>query len=133
MKVSLVWQLPLLFQGALSFAPPVQKTSQLLLRRPDSFLVLQSTSTPEKTEETLADGSSIQASFLSTSPKTLLGKSIPYAELVIGVMKESADGEARVSLTPSSVETLVKEGFQVLVQTGGTCVRYLQDSKVSPS
>jgi Alanine dehydrogenase/PNT, N-terminal domain len=81
----------------------------------------------------LADGPSIQASFLSTSPKTLLGKSIPYAELVIGVMKESADGEARVSLTPSSVETLVKEGFQVLVQTGGTCVRYLQDSKVSSS
>jgi hypothetical protein len=117
MKVSIVWQLPLLLQGALSFAPPAQKTSPLvLLRRHEApFVALRSTST-------LADGP-VELSFLSTSPKTLLGKSIPYSELAIGVMKETADGEARVSLTPSAVETLVKEGFQVLVQTGGTCAR----------
>lgn len=44
---------------------------------------------------------------------------IPYAELTIGVVKETLEGENRVSQTPDSVRGLVKAGFTVLVQAGG--------------
>jgi Alanine dehydrogenase/PNT, N-terminal domain len=117
----------LLFQWALPFAPPLQKTR--LHYSQSSFLRSVQESVVKKSEEPpLADGL-VEAPFLSTAPKTLIGKSIPYSELTIGVMKETADGESRVSLTPSAVAALVKEGFQVLVQTGGKCARYLQRSE----
>jgi NAD(P) transhydrogenase len=44
---------------------------------------------------------------------------IPYSELTIGVLKETYKGENRVSQTPDTVKNLVKEGFQVVVQSGG--------------
>jgi hypothetical protein len=49
----------------------------------------------------------------------ILGEPIPYEELTIGVMKETYKGENRVSQTPDSVKTLVKAGFNVVVQAGG--------------
>jgi hypothetical protein len=49
----------------------------------------------------------------------IFGKPIPYDDLTIGVMKETFDGENRVSQTPDSVKMLVKEGFHVVVQAGG--------------
>lgn len=45
---------------------------------------------------------------------------IAYEQLTIGVVKESLDGENRVSQTPDSVRGLVKAGFTVLVEAGGT-------------
>lgn len=45
---------------------------------------------------------------------------IAYEQLTIGVVKESLDGENRVSQTPDSVQGLVKAGFTVLVEAGGT-------------
>lgn len=50
----------------------------------------------------------------------LLGKSIPYEELTIGVLKETYPGENRVSQTPDSIATLIKAGLTVVVQAGGT-------------
>ncbi len=47
---------------------------------------------------------------------------IPYSELTIGVLKETYPGENRVSQTPDSVLGLVKAGFTVLVEAGGTCL-----------
>jgi hypothetical protein len=44
---------------------------------------------------------------------------IPYSELTIGVVKETFDGENRVSQTPDSVANLIKAGFAVIVQSGG--------------
>jgi len=42
----------------------------------------------------------------------------PYSKLVIGVPKESMDGEKRVASSPKAVEKLVKQGFSVSVETG---------------
>jgi hypothetical protein len=47
---------------------------------------------------------------------------IPYSELTIGVVKETFDGENRVSQTPDSVAGLVNAGFAVIVQSGGMYV-----------
>lgn len=44
---------------------------------------------------------------------------IPYSELTIGVLKEELEGENRVSQTPDTVRNLVKEGFTVIVESGG--------------
>ncbi|GAX18041.1 hypothetical protein FisN_25Hh015 [Fistulifera solaris] len=51
-------------------------------------------------------------------PKVVVGKSIPYPDITIGVLKETFEGENRVSQTPDSVKNLVKAGFQVVVQSG---------------
>lgn len=45
---------------------------------------------------------------------------IPYSDLTIGVLKENYPGENRVSQTPDSVQGLVKAGFTVVVEAGGT-------------
>lgn len=45
---------------------------------------------------------------------------IPYSDLTIGVLKETYPGENRVSQTPDSIQGLVKAGFTVVVEAGGT-------------
>lgn len=59
-----------------------------------------------------------------TVKKTAISKitkdaAIPYNELTIGVLKETYPGEKRVSQSPDSIATLVKAGFNVVVQSGG--------------
>jgi len=49
----------------------------------------------------------------------ILSDPIPYADLTIGVLKETYPGEQRVSQTPDSVRSLVKAGLTVVVQEGG--------------
>ena len=49
---------------------------------------------------------------------------IPYSELTIGVLKESFPGENRVSQTPDAITSLVKAGFNVIVQAGGECIEW---------
>ena len=71
-----------------------------------------STSTSKQTDEDLI------ASFEQPDTAKILTKAIPYSELTIGVSKETFKGENRVSLTPDNVETLVKAGFQVVIQSG---------------
>ena len=56
---------------------------------------------------------------LPADAPNLLGEPIPYSELTIGVLKETFPGENRVSQTPDSVHSLVKEGFTVVVEAGG--------------
>jgi hypothetical protein len=46
---------------------------------------------------------------------------IPYSELTIGIVKETFQGENRVSQTPDSIRGLVKSGFTVIVESGGKC------------
>ena len=53
----------------------------------------------------------------------ILGGPIPYEDLTIGVMKETFNGENRVSQTPDSVASLIKAGFNVVVQAGGKDVQ----------
>lgn len=49
----------------------------------------------------------------------ILGGPIPYADLTVGVLKETFGGENRVSLAPDSVRSLVDAGFTVVVESGG--------------
>jgi len=55
----------------------------------------------------------------SGSAPRILGGPIPYSELTVGVLKEVYPGENRVSQSPESVKSLVKAGFNVVVQEGG--------------
>ena len=48
-----------------------------------------------------------------------LGSPIPYSELTVGVLRETYPGENRVSVAPESVRMLVKEGLNVVVESGG--------------
>jgi len=49
----------------------------------------------------------------------LLGDNgIPYSELTIGVVKETYEGENRVSQSPESVKSLTSAGFNVVVEKG---------------
>lgn len=59
------------------------------------------------------------ASILDLPDSHILGQPTPYDQLTIGVMKETYNGENRVSQTPDSVKMLIKEGFHVVVQAGG--------------
>jgi hypothetical protein len=56
----------------------------------------------------------------TSKSQDILGEAIPYSELTVGVFKETFPGENRVSQTPDSVANLIKEGFTVVVQAGGT-------------
>lgn len=73
---------------------------------------LYSTSTVEPTTTPL--------SFDDVPQNKIQFQGIPYQELTIGVLKETYHGENRVSQTPDTVKNLVKEGFSVVVQSGGT-------------
>ncbi|XP_029986976.1 NAD(P) transhydrogenase, mitochondrial isoform X2 [Sphaeramia orbicularis] len=45
-------------------------------------------------------------------------KGVPYKDLVVGVPKETFQSERRVALSPAGVQALVKQGFQVQVESG---------------
>uniref|UniRef100_A0A8C6T395 NAD(P) transhydrogenase, mitochondrial n=1 Tax=Neogobius melanostomus TaxID=47308 RepID=A0A8C6T395_9GOBI len=47
-----------------------------------------------------------------------LEECVPYKDLVVGVPKETLQNERRVALSPAGVQALVKQGFQVQVETG---------------
>lgn len=120
MKIQLSLTLLALCGGAQGFSSSSLKTQ---LTRPviggsaNSKVVAYAT--VEKTEEVgevLDDSSEPGAS-------NLLGAAVPYSELTIGVLKETYKGENRVSQTPDSVRSLVKEGLTVVVEAGGK-IRY---------
>ena len=52
--------------------------------------------------------------------ESFLGQARKYEDLTIAVLAETQEGETRVSQSPDSVKTLVKAGFHVVVQSGGT-------------
>lgn len=41
-----------------------------------------------------------------------------YKDVVVGVPKETVQNERRVALSPAGVQALVKQGFQVQVESG---------------
>lgn len=77
------------------------------------------------TKQQQGSSSSSSASNNKTN-KIRLDTAIPYEQLTIGVLKESfPPGENRVSQSPDSVAGLVKAGFAVLVQAGGTLLPFV--------
>ena len=53
---------------------------------------------------------------IETSNEGVKGK--PYSEFTIGVPKEVQLNERRVGLTPDAAKTLIKSGFNVVVEEG---------------
>lgn len=53
---------------------------------------------------------------------------IPYKQLTVGVPKEVFQNEKRVALSPAGVQALVKQGFNVVVESGaGEASRFPDD------
>ncbi|KAK7912471.1 hypothetical protein WMY93_012682 [Mugilogobius chulae] len=48
----------------------------------------------------------------------VLAAGVPYKDVVVGVPKETLQNERRVALSPAGVQALVKQGFQVQVESG---------------
>ncbi|XP_054896260.1 NAD(P) transhydrogenase, mitochondrial [Poeciliopsis prolifica] len=46
------------------------------------------------------------------------GPGIPYKQLTVGVPKEIFQNERRVALSPAGVQALIKQGFNVIVESG---------------
>jgi hypothetical protein len=74
---------------------------------------------PEQAEQE-ADQVSTPKPFLRSTEAKIWTQPIPFEKLTIGVIKETFPGENRVSQTPDSIKSLVKAGFTVVVQAGGT-------------
>lgn len=68
---------------------------------------------------TIEEDVTAAAAFEEEPQNKIFGEPIPYDDLTIGVMKETFNGENRVSQTPDSVKMLMKDGFNVVVQAGG--------------
>lgn len=43
---------------------------------------------------------------------------VPYKQLTVGVPKEIFQNERRVAISPAGVQALVKQGFNVIVESG---------------
>ena len=111
MKISLLLFLQLGAQGASAFVVPSKKIA-LPQQKKSTFF--------RATIEEKAEDTAVVDAFTTETSSSSLTTGIPYNELTIGVMKETYPGENRVSQTPDSVATLVKAGFNVAVQAGGT-------------
>ena len=48
--------------------------------------------------------------------------------MILAVTKETKDRERRVALTPEVVQTLIKAGYEVRVQSGAGLNAYYEDS-----
>jgi H+-translocating NAD(P) transhydrogenase len=85
-----------------------------------SKVIVYSTAEEKKTKDVTSNDEGPASKFLDDpNAPDLLGEPIPYSALTIGVLKETFPGENRVSQTPDSVHALVKEGFTVVVESGG--------------
>lgn len=60
----------------------------------------------------------LSSKVLKHSNKSCLSTGIPYKQLTVGVPKEIFENELRVALSPAGVDALVKQGFNVVVESG---------------
>jgi NAD(P) transhydrogenase len=102
-----------------AFSPPLRSVPRIRINgRPSPsfrFAIIPDKEIQQKTKK-----DTTQAFFDEEAPSPHdSGAGIPYECLTIGVLKEAFPGECRVSQTPDSVRTLVKEGFTVAVESGG--------------
>jgi hypothetical protein len=100
-------------------SPRVVVPSQTASQRRIKSWAPQYATTPEHAEQEAGDVSTPKA-FLGSTEAKIWTQPIPFEKLTIGVIRETFPGENRVSQTPDSIRSLVKEGFNVVVQAGGT-------------
>lgn len=48
----------------------------------------------------------------------LVSAGIPYKQITVGVPKEIFQNERRVAISPAGVQALIKQGFNVVVESG---------------
>lgn len=53
-----------------------------------------------------------------THSSVFVSPGIPYKQLTVGVPKEIFQNERRVALSPAGVQALIKQGFNVIVESG---------------
>ena len=103
---------------ALDITAKVQRYPTPTHSIPRSILYSSLSDDKQKDEVSSGDNDDFVAQIFEPKDQ-LLGEAIEYEKLTIGVTKETFPGENRVSLSPTSVELLVKAGFHVVVQAGG--------------
>lgn len=124
MKLEIPAVMALALLGRSAAFSPALTTRSVSLTRPVGYyksrtaVISYATVEKDKQKKKAVDEESVASKFNEQEPQ-LLGKPIPYSELTIGVLKENFKGENRVSQTPDSVSLLVKEGFSVVVESGG--------------
>uniref|UniRef100_A0A6Q2XKP9 proton-translocating NAD(P)(+) transhydrogenase n=1 Tax=Esox lucius TaxID=8010 RepID=A0A6Q2XKP9_ESOLU len=58
-------------------------------------------------------------------------RGIPYKQLTVGVPKEILENERRVALSPAGVQALIKQGFNVVVESGaGESSKFLDEQYI---
>ena len=131
MKISLTKHalagLFLLLVPADAFAPLQTTARQVTTTSSPSSLSIRFATIPEKDElqqvdidaKTNGADDSTSSAFNRVS-SSLFDQGVPYEELTVGVLKEEEQGENRVSQSPDTVKNLVKAGFTVVVERGGT-------------
>ena len=124
MKIQLLTSGLLLGQYASAFSPALTTRSNGLnirSKQPTSIIATYSAVEGDQAQKESVVDDIPAAKFLDDSGEhDFLGEPIPYSKLTIGVLKETFPGENRVSQTPDSIKTLVKEGFTVVVEEGGS-------------
>jgi hypothetical protein len=112
------------FEFANAFSPQFSLRRVVVPSQTASYRRIQSWApqyaTKPKQDEQEADLVTAPKPGLKSTEAQIWGQPIPYEKLTIGVIKETFPGENRVSQTPDSIRNLVKEGFTVMVQAGGT-------------
>jgi NAD(P) transhydrogenase len=66
--------------------------------------------------------------FCIISDQEKVPKGRPYNEVTIGVPKEIQVNERRVGLTPDAAKTLIKNGFNIIVEEGAGVNAQFKDS-----
>lgn len=59
----------------------------------------------------------------------LASAGIPYKQLTVGVPKEIFKNERRVAISPAGVQALIKQGFNVVVESGAGEPSKFQDEQ----
>jgi hypothetical protein len=108
------------FSPQLSLRRVVVPSQTFSHRRIKSWAPQYATKKPEQAEQEAGAASTPKAFLESSGEAKVWTQPIPFEKLTIGVIKETFPGENRVSQTPDSIRSLVKEGFTVVVQAGGT-------------
>lgn len=119
MKFASVYALASL-AGASAFAPRTSVVAPITRKSKASHIFVAA---PVQDRQ-ISKEDGVSKAFNLDETSRILGQPIPYEELTIGVMKETFPGENRVSQTPESVMSLIKAGFQVVVQEGGTFLSF---------
>ncbi|KAI3433374.1 hypothetical protein D9Q98_003191 [Chlorella vulgaris] len=92
------------------------------------YASITAAATPEAPQK--PSSSQLPASFASSAAVGAAAQGVPYAELSVGVPRETFENERRVALTPQGVGALKKAGFkEVVVESGAGALANFSDEE----